>query len=113
LFRFLEGGFMDSHKSRKLIGLFLVVFLLVSCQADKTASSVAEENQPQGSGPSADEGSEVGESNQAQVSDASAVEEPAAAGPHPEPRTELTATNPGRVKLGSGRVTLVEFFAFW
>ncbi len=104
---------MDSHKSRMLIGLFLVVFLLVSCQADKTASSVAEENQPQGSGPSADEGSQVGESNQVQGSDSSVDEGPMAGEPQPEPRTELSATNPGRVNLGSGRVMLVEFFAFW
>jgi hypothetical protein len=112
-FSLLDGGIMTSRRFRVLMGLLLVAFLLVSCQAGSPASSVAEGNQPQTSGSSADEGSEVGEPNQAQASDASAAEEPAAAGPHPEPRTELTATNPGRVKLGSGRVTLVEFFAFW
>lgn len=104
---------MESHKLRILLGLFLVVFLLVSCQADKNPTGVAEEIQPQALGSSADEGSEVGEPNQVQGSDSSAAEGPAVGEPQPEPRTELSATNPGRVNLGSGRVTLVEFFAFW
>lgn len=32
---------------------------------------------------------------------------------NPTPRSGLEATDPGGVKLASGRVQLVEFFAFW
>jgi hypothetical protein len=31
----------------------------------------------------------------------------------PTPRTNMEATDPGTVKLASGQVQLVEFFAFW
>jgi hypothetical protein len=31
----------------------------------------------------------------------------------PTPRPDLEATNPGDVRLASGRVQLIEFFAFW
>ena len=36
-----------------------------------------------------------------------------AAQPKPEIKAELEATDPGTVKLASGKVQLVEFFAFW
>ncbi len=104
---------MNFHKLRTLVGLLLVAFLLTSCKADSTETSVAEENPVQGSNSSADEVSEVGEPNPAQGPDSSADEGSQAGEPQPEPRTELSATNPGSVNLGSGRVTLVEFFAFW
>jgi len=31
----------------------------------------------------------------------------------PEPKTEMEASNPETVSLGSGEIQLVEFFAFW
>ena len=42
------------------------------------------------------------------------TEKPEEAAPaQPAPRTELVATDPATVSLASGKVQLVEFFAFW
>ncbi|NIS80871.1 MAG: hypothetical protein GTO14_11825 [Anaerolineales bacterium] len=41
------------------------------------------------------------------------VEEPEPQAAVPTPRTELAATDPSAVSLPSGKLTLVEFFAYW
>jgi hypothetical protein len=91
-----------------MIGLLLVSLILVSCKQDNTATSAISE----GAAPVSDEvggnaaltGDDVGQTGD-DVADTEADK--------PEPRKEMAATDPGSVNLGSGRLTLVEFFAFW
>jgi hypothetical protein len=85
---------MVSRKLRLLISLVLLAALLVSCKEDDLATTLADGASAPISDSTGDEGSQAG-------------------GKKPTPRTELSATNPGSVRLGSGRVTLVEFFAYW
>ncbi len=85
---------MVSRKMRLVIGLILLAVLLVSCKEDNLATTLADGAPAPISDSMGDKGSQAG-------------------GEMPTPRTELSATNPGSVHLGSGRVTLVEFFAYW
>jgi len=85
---------MIARKLRLLIGLSLLAVLLVSCKEGDLATTLADQASAPISDSTGDEGSQAG-------------------GEKTTPRTELSATNPGSVHLGSGRVTLVEFFAYW
>jgi hypothetical protein len=89
--------------------LILAALLLVSCKEDQVDATILDDAPPAISDSTGDEGSQTGEeASPGGEEDSRAVEEE-----KPEPRTELMATNPESVQLGSGRVTLVEFFAFW
>lgn len=92
---------MISERFRIMIGLILVALLLVSCKEDIVATTLPTEVPAPVSDSVGDETSLTGDEE-------SDIDEE-----KPEPRTELSATNPGSVNLGSGRVTLLEFFAYW
>jgi len=81
---------MNRLRTWIVFALLATAFLLSSCSGDSVAE-VVDEQVP------------------AIVPASGAVE---GSGPQ-GPRTELEATDPNSVALGSGKVTLVEFFAFW
>ena len=97
------------QRLRMMLGLMLVALLLISCKEDKDATTIPDEVPASISDLTGDGESQTGDEASLTVDEESqAIDDEKS-----EPRTELSATNPGSVKLGSGRVTLVEFFAFW
>ena len=84
--------------------LFATFWLLAGCSAQEqtTAGEILVED-PEISG-------SVSPESEPQVDMLPADEE---SEPGPSVRTELEATDPTSVALGTGRVTFVEFFAFW
>ena len=83
---------MKAIRFGSVFGLIVAVFLLSSCTADDVVGILLEETP-----------------TPAPV----VVEEPQPQEEQPKSLDELKATNPDSVRLGSGQVTLLEFFAYW